>query len=206
MSRALLITISVTQSSFKIEINNKEVCIEQDHDLLLHKSVTGSTVWDSCVVLAKFLEEQRDVLNLKGKRTIELGSGCGLLGIAAAMLGGNVTLTDQENILGLLHRNVEQNSLCGKCRVMELVWGRGEAAEYLQLRDEGTCDDEMSGEGEFPKRFPELVLAGVLLLSMCIFHDKMLRMSSMRAVSFFPNAPHVFNLCRLFFSCVRKHL
>lgn len=44
--------------------------------------VTGAVMWDSGVVLAKFLEHAVDLsqLSLKGTRVVELGAGCGLAG------------------------------------------------------------------------------------------------------------------------------
>jgi Lysine methyltransferase len=44
--------------------------------------VTGAVMWDSGVVLAKFLEHAVDTgqLSLKGTRVVELGAGCGLAG------------------------------------------------------------------------------------------------------------------------------
>lgn len=44
--------------------------------------VTGSVMWDSGVMLGKFLEHSVDsgLLVLQGKKIVELGSGCGLVG------------------------------------------------------------------------------------------------------------------------------
>lgn len=44
--------------------------------------VTGAVMWDSGVVLGKFLEHAVDSgrLLLQGKKVVELGSGCGLVG------------------------------------------------------------------------------------------------------------------------------
>jgi len=44
--------------------------------------VTGAVMWDSGVVLGKFLEHSVDsgMLVLQGKKIVELGSGCGLVG------------------------------------------------------------------------------------------------------------------------------
>lgn len=44
--------------------------------------VTGGVMWDSGVVLAKLLEHSVDVhgLQLQGKKCVELGAGCGLVG------------------------------------------------------------------------------------------------------------------------------
>ncbi|KAL2576965.1 hypothetical protein AAZV13_16G104700 [Glycine max] len=45
--------------------------------------VTGAVMWDSGVVLGKFLEHAVDsgmLVLLQGKKIVELGSGCGLVG------------------------------------------------------------------------------------------------------------------------------
>ena len=55
------------------------------HPYQIQPGVTGSVVWDSAVVLSKALEAGSDAgwLNLRGRRCIELGAGCGLLGYVA---------------------------------------------------------------------------------------------------------------------------
>ena len=44
--------------------------------------ITGGVMWDSGVVLAKLLEHAADThgLQLRGKKCVELGAGCGLTG------------------------------------------------------------------------------------------------------------------------------
>lgn len=75
--------------------------------------------------------QQRRGLQLKpfqdGATAVELGAGCGLVGLVAAALGVDVVLTDQHEAVELLQRNVRANAadegersrLC----VREFVWG-----------------------------------------------------------------------------------
>lgn len=46
---------------------------------------------------------------MSGKRAIDLGSGMGLAGLAFALLGGHVLLSDVAAVLPLLTRNYENN-------------------------------------------------------------------------------------------------
>lgn len=94
-------------------------------------------MWDRGVILAKFLEHSVDshLIDLTGKKVVELGSGCGLVGCVAALLGAHVILTDLPDRLKLLQKNVREN-LKGNSRakkaggvaaataeVMEFTWG-----------------------------------------------------------------------------------
>ncbi|MBA0867725.1 hypothetical protein Goshw_003350 [Gossypium schwendimanii] len=75
----------------------------------------GTTVWDTSMVFAKFLEKNCRKgrfcpSKLKGKRVIELGAGCGVAGFGMALLGCDVVSTDQIEVVPLLKRNVERNT------------------------------------------------------------------------------------------------
>ncbi|PRQ33423.1 putative lysine methyltransferase, S-adenosyl-L-methionine-dependent methyltransferase [Rosa chinensis] len=99
----------------------------------------GTTVWDASLVFAKFLEKNSrrgkfSPSKLKGKRVIELGAGCGVAGFGMALLGCDVVMTDQVEVLPLLMRNVERNTSritqmnpgsesFGSVQVAELNWG-----------------------------------------------------------------------------------
>ncbi|KAL1826986.1 hypothetical protein ACET3Z_005398 [Daucus carota] len=90
--------------------------------------VTGSVMWDSGVVLGKFLEHAMETaqIDLRDKKVVELGSGCGLVGCIAALLGAQVVLTDMQDRLKLLKKNVEENlygNVRGSATVIELTWG-----------------------------------------------------------------------------------
>lgn len=47
---------------------------------------------------------------LRGRQILELGAGTGIVGIAAALLGAHVLLTDRQDILPSLQRNVEEHA------------------------------------------------------------------------------------------------
>ncbi|XP_072527500.1 protein N-lysine methyltransferase METTL21A [Salminus brasiliensis] len=86
----------------------------------------AAVVWDAAVVLCMYLELGR--VDLKGKTVIELGAGTGLVGIVAALLGANVTITDRKPALEFLSANVHENippDLQGAAQVSELTWGEG---------------------------------------------------------------------------------
>ncbi|KAL2613080.1 hypothetical protein R1flu_024772 [Riccia fluitans] len=116
------------------------------HSLLIKQDPNskhlGTTVWDSSLVFVKFLERnckkgEFSRAKLAGKRVIELGAGCGLAGLGMALLGCDVVVTDQVEVLPLLLRNVERNlsrakytasdnsymGSIGKVDVAELDWG-----------------------------------------------------------------------------------
>ncbi|KAF7353054.1 Protein-lysine N-methyltransferase EFM6 [Mycena venus] len=67
-------------------------------DLILDASPgCGGVAWPAGEVLAQYLVK-RGSNSLQGKNVLELGSGTGLVGLVAAMLGGTVCLTDQASV------------------------------------------------------------------------------------------------------------
>ncbi|KAF8377935.1 hypothetical protein HHK36_031324 [Tetracentron sinense] len=83
----------------------------------------------SCTPLTPFLS--------KSQRILELGSGTGLVGIAAAAtLGAYVTLTDLPHVLPNLQFNADANAHalafnCGTVHVASLRWGEAEDMESV---------------------------------------------------------------------------
>ncbi|CAI0400195.1 unnamed protein product [Linum tenue] len=121
----------VAQTSLQLRLDacGHSLSILQSPSSLGTPGVTGSVMWDSGIVLGKFLEHAVDskTLVLQGKKVIELGSGCGLVGCVASLLGAEVILTDLPDRLRLLKKNVESNlgdeHLRGSAVVEELTWG-----------------------------------------------------------------------------------
>ncbi|XP_062199042.1 uncharacterized protein LOC133901635 [Phragmites australis] len=125
--------------SFDLDACGRSLSLLQSPSSMATPGVTGAVVWDSGVVLAKFLEHAVDSqqLLLRATRAVDLGSGCGLVGCVAALLGAHVVLTDLPDRLKLLRKNVHLNvaaddpNVPGSARVTELVWGDDPHAEQL---------------------------------------------------------------------------
>jgi predicted nicotinamide N-methyase len=142
---------------FKVDAGQTTVHICQKIGAVSYDLV-GHTVWSSSDDLIHFMQQQDLV---RGKRILELGSGTGICGIAAAVLGANlVVLTDwapiqqklslnsegdleqtpssqTSSILSLLRFNVSRNTKVAQpcdLHVRELQWGNQEHA--TRLRDE----------------------------------------------------------------------
>ncbi|KAL1524024.1 hypothetical protein AB1Y20_018938 [Prymnesium parvum] len=114
-----------------------EVSIRQDPA----NSTTGGCVWETAYLLAQWVE--REIESGRGRwgrrwkahlcgtgpavRCLEVGAGCGLLGVALAHAGGDVTLTETADAMRNLEWNVEHNPLPPTCRgsvaARRLHWG-----------------------------------------------------------------------------------
>ncbi|KAG0578646.1 hypothetical protein KC19_4G039000 [Ceratodon purpureus] len=150
----------VSQGSLQLKL---DACGQQLHIMQAPSSVntlgvTGGVMWDSGVVLAKLLEYAADThgLQLRGKKCVELGAGCGLTGCVAALLGANVTMTDMEDRLRLLQKNVDENSYslskAGRASVRELTWGDKPEREIVNpLPDFVVASDVIYNEKVVPE-------------------------------------------------------
>ena len=65
----------------------------------------GCVVWGAGVALAEYLNRHLEELYLSGQSVLELGAGPGIAGIAAALRGAHVLLTDRD--VELLQCNVD---------------------------------------------------------------------------------------------------
>ncbi|KJE93591.1 hypothetical protein CAOG_04355 [Capsaspora owczarzaki ATCC 30864] len=134
-------------SSVRIEVAGRSVQVRED----LSIDSTGAKVWNTSIVLLRHLEKMRRKLKYDqpGRRVLELGAGCGLLGISLASMGWHVTVTDMAVMLPLLRENVAQarSSVAttdeqdassnttrlesgGTLTVRELCWGETDLSEF----------------------------------------------------------------------------
>ena len=97
----------------------------------------ASTIWDSAIVLSRMLERHglhalSSAAPARPPTCIELGAGCGLVGLTLAALGGDAVITDLPENLRLLRANVRANAAISSRavpRVRPLKWGEPLTAE-----------------------------------------------------------------------------
>ena len=88
---------------------------------------TGNQVWPSGSLLAELLLERPELV--RGKRVVELGAGCGVAGLAAALAGASEVLCtdgDEEAVENLLH-NVRENGFMNTVKGTRLRWQEAES-------------------------------------------------------------------------------
>ncbi|XP_034531716.1 protein-lysine methyltransferase METTL21D [Notolabrus celidotus] len=99
----------------------------------------GCVVWDAAIVLSKYLETKQFNSPSSGgnvwadSRVLELGAGTGAVGLMAAALGAQVTVTDLEDLQTLLRRNIQENQALiktGSITAKVLKWGE-DVSEFL---------------------------------------------------------------------------
>jgi len=88
--------------------NGKDVVIRQHQRREEERIGTGGVLWESAIVLADYVVRNSNQFNWRGKRVLELGAGTGLVAIALAMEGANVTATDgNPKVLVGAQKNIE---------------------------------------------------------------------------------------------------
>ena len=118
----------------------------------------GSMVWEVAVIVAK-LVDQGVFGDVDGKWCLELGSGCGLAGMAFALKGCHVVYTDLPELVPHLSLNVERN--LGRSNIVAFDW-----TEAL------------------PKRLQETHF-DIILATDCVYHSHLVApfLAALRAVS-----------------------
>ncbi|ETK71574.1 hypothetical protein L915_21205 [Phytophthora nicotianae] len=125
-------------------VNDRPLRIKQVLQGELNGFGTGLTVWPAACVLLKHLEYRaannpRALLGSNNPFVLELGSGTGAVGIAAAMLlrAGRVVLSDMDNIRFIMQENADVARLDGainnhvKVDVEAYEWGQPPSASLV---------------------------------------------------------------------------
>ena len=104
-----------------------------DYDL------TGQVIWPSARLLSCFIVRRLRRAALAGQDVLELGAGCGLVGLVAAHFAPrSVTLTDNEpEVLDILRRNLRHAAPGVDARCADLDWGSARAHAALAAASGG---------------------------------------------------------------------
>ncbi len=94
----------------------------------------GTHIYDGAVVLMRFLLMRNDAGRRREGLALELGSGCGVLGVFLGTIYESVLLTDKGAQLPLLTRNIAENRAVTECCHSEaLDWGS--SRDWLALAE-----------------------------------------------------------------------
>ena len=127
---------------------------------------TGAVVWDDAVVMAlEHFAAETTPGWFRGKKCIELGSGCGFLGIVTSCLGADTIITDQAHIVPLLEKNA-QNIIARK-------------EEYLRFGGSIECRHHNWGTPTDGATYDVIIASGV------VYHEEAIDplLASLRALS-----------------------
>ncbi|XP_067847066.1 EEF1A lysine methyltransferase 3-like [Heptranchias perlo] len=117
---------STDESSLSLEEKQYEFCGHSLNITMLKGAFLGfsaRTLSDG-LFLCRYFEDEK--FNFTGKKVLELGSGTGIVGILAVLLGGDVTMTDRAIVLKQIEHNVSANipvTSRHRSKTRALLWG-----------------------------------------------------------------------------------
>uniref|UniRef100_A0AAV1V338 Uncharacterized protein n=1 Tax=Peronospora matthiolae TaxID=2874970 RepID=A0AAV1V338_9STRA len=152
---------------FQEIVGGKPLRIKQVLQGELNGFGTGLTVWPAACVLLKHLEHRvasgsRALVDTDNPFVLELGSGTGAVGIAAAMLlqAGRVVLTDMDNVRFIMEENVSlarQDGVVGKSVVVDVEgyeWGQPPSQSLISSAAERYPDLILVSDCILPRLYP----------------------------------------------------
>ena len=90
-----------------MQIRDKSASVQVDQEMGFDET-WGGTVWDSGLVLTRYLDSfGKELMN--ALTIIDVGAGTGIVGLMAALLGAKAFLTDLPSVLPLLTHNAQLN-------------------------------------------------------------------------------------------------
>lgn len=153
-------------NSFNLQLGTRQLVLEQapcvsaaharESKASADGSCTASTVWDAGIVLAALVHSQAAEKTSvpdqprPRRRLLDLGSGTGIVGLAAAVSGGfsTVVLSDLPTVVPLLERNAAANAAAApgtRIEVLPLAWDDADALRRA-ARDHGPYDLIVGGD------------------------------------------------------------
>jgi predicted nicotinamide N-methyase len=154
--------MSAMTRSFTIPTKSSQIEISI-HEPTLTSDNIGFKTWGASYLLSKRLHTLKLPQSDSPLRVLELGSGTGLVGMAAAaVLGASVLLTDLPEIEGNLTRNVRQNRpaievLGGSVTSAVLDWSSPKEILFPAIHD--PADNAQSSNSDPISLFPIIVAA-----------------------------------------------
>ena len=156
------------------KIGTNDIIIKQDNSCQSH---TGGIVWETAYLLATYLcskyqnnhNENKNIIDTHDKiilgKTLEVGSGCGMLGLILASSGlcSKVIMTETKDVMANLLQNVEYNitkdptdaNLRKKISVRQLRWDK-------HKKDMTYCQNEVKSDDLNPYSFDTIVGTDVI--------------------------------------------
>lgn len=161
-----------------LKLKQKEIIITKDFSIRLKEQTLfkanggeGLHLWEASVVLSRYSVKNKDIF--ENKNIIELGTGCGLLGISLLMKTkcNYLTFSDyQDSVIDNLKDNINLNSIKNnnKYNILKLDW-----RDYKTINDKYdiVIGSELIYQGGFIEELVKLINKilkddGVCLISM----------------------------------------
>ncbi|KAG6977714.1 hypothetical protein JG688_00000089 [Phytophthora aleatoria] len=164
---------------FQEAVNGRPLRIKQVLQGELNGFGTGLTVWPAACVLLKHLEHRaaknsKALVDSDNPFVLELGSGTGAVGIAAAMLlrAGRVVLTDMGNVRFIMQENADlarQDGVIDKHVVVDVEayeWGLPPSMSLISPPEKSYPDLILVSDCILPRLYPiEPLVKALTLLS-----------------------------------------
>lgn len=137
----------------KLSLAGASVQVAQDLGATEH---SGGVVWETAFFLARYLQQhvlpdlQASVGGGRPPKIVDVGAGCGLLGLTLAKLGCQVLLTDQGSALQNLSANVAAAGEASGAKAAQLAWG--DASDLAAVCEQGPFDLVVASDVVFARR------------------------------------------------------
>lgn len=126
----------LTPQKRTVRITNTETIHLLEQTLFKADGDEGLHLWEASIVLSRFIVKNKEMF--KDKKIIELGTGCGLIGLASLHFTdcSSFTFSDyQDNVLKNLEVNIKLNaSHCNTTNITSIIEGRY-TIEKIDWRD-----------------------------------------------------------------------